>query len=85
MEKFSYTIKDPEGIHARPATSLVMEAKKYQASISIRKGKDSADAKRIFSVMALGAKQGEKLAFEISGPDEKEATAAIKKVVAEVF
>ena len=33
MEKFSYRVKDPAGIHARPAGIIVKEASKYNSDI----------------------------------------------------
>ena len=37
MYEFSYTIKDPVGIHARPAGLLSKEGKKYQSAITVDK------------------------------------------------
>lgn len=41
MKEFTYTIKDEQGIHARPASILAKEAKKYESSITISKGEKS--------------------------------------------
>jgi len=82
MKTFSYEIKDPEGIHARPATLLVKEASKYkETSIIIHYGEKTADCKRIFAVMGLGAKQGAKLDFTVEGGEEEEAFNDIKSFV----
>ena len=78
MKEFSFTIKDPEGIHARPAGMLVKEASKFQSSITIVSGDKSGDAKRIFAVMALGVKCGDTVTIQAEGSDEEEASASMQ-------
>lgn len=41
MKEFTYTIKDEQGIHARPASILAKEAKKYESSYNQQRGKNS--------------------------------------------
>ena len=50
MVSFTYIIKDKFGIHARPGLLLVQEAGKLTSNITIFKGTDSGDAKRMFCV-----------------------------------
>lgn len=71
--EFTFTISDPEGMHARPAGRLVEEAQKYQSSITLDDNGTTADAKRIFAVMALGAKQGDAIDVTVDGPDQDKA------------
>lgn len=73
MKEFKYAITDPEGIHARPAGLLVKQAAGYKSDIKIAKGEKSADAKRIFGVMGLGAKTGEEIIITAEGEDEETA------------
>lgn len=79
MKEFFHTIKDPVGIHARPAGLIVKEASKCTCSVTLELGGKSADAKRIFSVMGLGAKCGQTLKIILDGPDEEESYARIKE------
>ncbi len=79
MKEFSYTITDPQGVHARPAGVLVKEAAKYQSSITIEKDDKSGDAKRIFSVMGLAVKCGNTIRVKIEGPDEEEAARSVEE------
>ena len=79
MKTFEYTITDELGIHARPAGMLVKEAAQFKSSIKIAGPKKEVDAKRIMGVMQLGAKQGNTLTLEISGPQEAEAAAALEE------
>ena len=78
MKEFNYKIKDPVGIHARPAGELVKKAMEFKSSITIKKGEKAADAKKIFSVMTLGAVQNDELVILVEGEDEADAFNSIK-------
>lgn len=73
MKEFIYTITDENGIHARPAGLLVKKASEFESEITIRLDKKSVDAKKIFSVMSLGAKNGDTVSVLVSGSDEEKA------------
>ncbi len=83
MKEFSYIIKDEMGIHARPAGLLVKKASEFKSSITITKDSKRADAKKIFAIMSLGAKQGDTIAIEISGEDEDVALTALEGFIKE--
>jgi len=78
MKEIKYVITDSQGIHARPAGLLVKECSKYASEITIKKGTNSGNAKRIFSIMALAAKKNEEITITADGPDEDEAIKAIE-------
>ena len=72
-EKRSVTvaeIKDKLGIHARPGLLLVQEAGKLTSDITIFKGTKSGDAKHMFCVMNLAAKQGDQIMVQVEGDNE---------------
>ena len=81
MKKFEYTVKDPDGIHARPAGLLVKEAAKFACSISLEKDGKCADLKRIFSVMSLAVKGGETVTVVCDGVDEQAAADAVLRAL----
>lgn len=83
MKELSYTIKDEQGIHARPAGELVKLAKSFASEIQIGKDGKMVDCKKIFGIMGLGAKQGETVDFTFSGEDEEQAMAAVEKFLNE--
>lgn len=70
MVSFTYVIKDKLGIHARPGLLLVQEAGKLTSDITIFKGTKSGDAKRMFYVMNLAAKQGDQIMVQVEGDNE---------------
>ena len=78
MKKFTYTLTDEVGIHARPAGMLVKEAKKYQSKITITKEGKTAEASKLMAVMSLGVKCGQTVQIAVEGPDEEEAAAGIQ-------
>ena len=47
MISFEYVIKEPVGIHARPAGMLNKEARKYKSAIIVHKGDKSANVLRL--------------------------------------
>lgn len=80
MSSFEYTVKDPEGIHARPAGVIVAAAKAAAANVQITKGAKTIDAKKLFALMGLGIKCGETIT--VSCEDEA-VLAEFKKVLDE--
>ena len=62
MKSFTCTIRDKEGLHARPAGLLAAAAKKYAGTnVTIAKGDKSGDAKKIFKIMSLAIKCGDQV------------------------
>ena len=45
MQQFTYTIKDRDGVHARPAGVIIKAAKQYKSKITIEAHGKSADLK----------------------------------------
>ena len=79
MQEFTYTIEDEIGIHARPAGSIAKIAKEAKSEIVVYcKGK-SADPKKIFSLLALSAKQGDEIRIVIQGPDEEKVRSELEE------
>ena len=78
MKEFVYKIKDELGIHARPAGLLVKEISKFASTTTLECGGKSADGKKIFSLMSLGAKCGSEVKVTVSGEDEDIAAESIK-------
>lgn len=86
MKSFDYIVKDPEGIHARPATQLVQNANKFKgATINVCYNGKKVNCKGIFGIMGLGAKQGAKLTFEFDGEEADAAYDALKEFVEKTF
>ena len=83
MKELVFEIKDKTGLHARPAGLLSENARKFGCDIIIRCDGKEANAKRLLSVMSLGASCGKVLSLVFDGEDENEAYKTIKKVLEE--
>lgn len=82
-QEFTFTVSDPEGMHARPAGLLVAKAQGYDSTIIVSYNGKSVDAKRIFGVMGLGVKQGDKVIVKVQGNDEVKAAAEFEQFLKE--
>jgi len=69
-------VKNPSGIHARPASLFVQEASKYESSITV--GKVGGDAK---DAMSLGMICGCEIVIAADGADEAAAVDALVALV----
>ena len=81
MVSAAAVIKNPTGLHLRPAGILCKEALLYKSKISFKIGNTTANAKSVLSVLGACVKSGDELTFICEGPDEEEALAAIVKIV----
>jgi phosphocarrier protein HPr len=70
-------------LHARPAGSLAIAAARFESSIQLSAGANTADAKSVLSVMGIGATSGQVVTVHATGPDANEAVAAITEILAE--
>lgn len=78
MQSFDYTIKDELGLHARPAGALSKKAAVYQSEITLLTKGKSVNAKRLFAIMGLTVKKGDKVTLSFEGPDESTACTELK-------
>lgn len=81
MVKVSYTIKNEEGLHARPASDFCKTANKFKSNISVLKDGDEYEAKSILMVLCVGAAQGDTIEIKAEGEDEQEAVDALIRVL----
>ncbi len=78
MKTFTYTIKDAQGIHARPAGCLVKLVKSLDGSnVTIEKGGKAVNATKLMMLMGLGIKCGDTVTFTVDGGDEDAAERAV--------
>ena len=77
-------IKNPTGLHARPAVELIKLAKKFKSKILLKNGDKEANGISIMEVMALGATKNSKIVLIIDGIDEEEPMAAIKTYITQL-
>ena len=67
------TIKNPSGLHLRPAGVLSQTAMKFKSDIIIEYGEKKIVAKSVLNVMAAGIKAGTEVNLIVDGEDEEES------------
>ncbi|TWU42886.1 HPr family phosphocarrier protein [Novipirellula artificiosorum] len=70
-------VRNPQGLHARPADMLVRLAQQFESTIKIGKGGEHVDCKSILSLLTLGAAAGTELSVSAHGSDAETAVQAI--------
>lgn len=78
-------IKNPQGLHARPAELLARRALKFQSQIEVVKDDLRVDAKSILHILTLGASQGTQLVLEARGSDAEEAVETLVALIESQF
>lgn len=71
MKEFQLTVRDPNGLHARPAGLLVREAGRLPDRVTIHFGEKQADLKKLLAVMGLGIRHGDTVTVRIEGESEE--------------
>ena len=74
-------IKNPTGLHLRPAGILCKTALRYQSSINFQMKETTANAKSVLSVLGACVKCGDEICFICEGPDEEQALAEMVALV----
>lgn len=62
-------IRNPQGLHARPASLFVRIANRFEADLQVKKGRESVNGKSIMGILMLAASQGSVVQLEASGVD----------------
>ncbi len=85
MKEFQYTLKDPNGLHARPAGILVREAQRLSEEITLIHGAKQANLKKLLAVMGLGVRAGDTVTVRVEGADEEASLARLRQVFEETI
>lgn len=81
MPELRLVVKDPAGLHARPAARFVQAASRYESRIVIRQGDREADAKSLIALLGLTIRPSSEIVLVADGPD---ADAALEGLAAEL-
>ena len=74
-------VKNPTGLHARPANMFVKTAVQFPCKVNIQKGTRSFNGKSIVSVMSACVKCGTQITIICDGDQEEKAMRAIVNAV----
>ncbi|MCU0652490.1 MAG: HPr family phosphocarrier protein [Candidatus Omnitrophica bacterium] len=75
------TVKNKQGLHARPAALFVQVANKYDSRVTVRRGEEEVNGKSIMGILMLGAEKGSEIIIEIEGDDAQEALRELEKII----
>ncbi len=74
-------IKNPTGLHLRPAGILCKEAMEFKSLITFRFRDNTANAKSVLSVLGACVKSGDEIELMCEGEDEEEALNALVNAI----
>ena len=79
------TIKNPTGLHLRPAGILCKEAMNFQSLITFNYRGNTANAKSVLGVLGACIKTGDEIELVCDGEDEEQALRSLIKIIDEGF
>ena len=80
------TLVNADGLHARPAATLVKAVSAFDAAVTITApGRAPISASSLIAVLSLGAAAGTVLRIEATGPQAAEAVEAVRAMAADGF
>ena len=83
MKSFDYVVKNPLGIHARPAARIAQTCINFKSEVLLSVDGAEANGSNVLSILRLEAIMGSTVHIQVDGPDEEEAVAAIQAVLNE--
>jgi dihydroxyacetone kinase phosphotransfer subunit len=87
-DSFEALIRNPSGLHARPAAQFVTTASGFDADVRVGFAEGDAapvDAASIIELMALGIRQGARIRVSATGPEASAALEALRTQIDEGF
>jgi phosphoenolpyruvate-protein phosphotransferase/dihydroxyacetone kinase phosphotransfer subunit len=82
------TVRNPLGLHARPAARFVQTAGAFDADVAVTNvttGRGAASGRSLNAIATLGVRQGHEIAVAASGPQAGEALSALEALAARDF
>ncbi len=71
----------PAGLHLRPISVLCNRAIDFKATVTIRLGDKSVNAKSVLGVLSACVKHGDEIDLICEGPDEAEALNVLSNMI----
>ncbi len=79
--KKELTVKNKQGLHARPAALFVQVANKFDSRITVRRDAEEVNGKSIMGILMLGAEKGSIIVIEADGRDAEMALLELEKII----
>lgn len=84
MPSIELQVRNPSGLHARPATTFVEAASGFASRITIEnldRGSRMVDAKSILMLLTVGVVSGNRIRITADGPDAEAALMRLRDLV----
>lgn len=81
MYSRNIVIQNKAGLHARPASTFVSAALKFNSDITVAKNLKKVNAKSIIHILSLGATMGSNITIAAKGDDEEAAVTELCKLI----
>ena len=85
MPQVELVVRNPSGLHARPAATFVKAAAGFSAEIRLanldRDPRHTVSAKSVIGVLGIGVSSGHRIRLEADGADADAAIAALSHLV----
>lgn len=78
------TIKDPQGLHMRPAAAFAKAARQFHSTVTLRRDDRAVNGKSQLDLMLLAAEPGAQLVLEVVGDDAAAALATLADLIESV-
>jgi phosphotransferase system HPr (HPr) family protein len=75
-------IRNPQGLHMRPAMMFARIATRYRSNVTVRAKDRAVNGKSLLNLMTLAALPGTELELEVSGEDAATALPVLTKALA---
>jgi len=85
MTETDALIKNQLGLHVRACSQFVRTAAKFKSEVLVSHDGLEVNGKSIMGVMMLAAEVGSTIHIRAEGPDEAEAVAALRELIAGKF
>ena len=85
MRQFTYTVSDPNGIHARTAGLFSEEAVKFHCAVELALDGRKANAKRLLDTISPHAETGDTPTVTCERPEDAQAAAALQADIHRYF
>jgi len=84
MHAAEIEIRNPSGLHARPAAQFVRTAAGFRSKVTVEnldRGTTPCDAKSILAVLGAGIAKGHVVRIAAEGEDEEQAVEALRDLI----
>ena len=81
MIQLTHVLNDPQGLHARPISTIASKLASCHSDVEIRLGERTASARDLVGMLGLDARGGDELHITVIGDDEEQTADILRTVL----